>query len=413
MSFTSVLMYNAMNVVDRFLKYVAFDTQSDENSESLPSTAKQLILLDHLESELDSLGLYTRRAKCGYVFATLPSNIESNLKLAFLAHVDTSPAVSGKNIKPQIIKFDGKDVLLNKTENIYFSVNSFPEINNYVGQDIIFTDGTTLLGADDKAGVAEIVTALEYLIKHPEINHPEIRVAFTSDEEVGRGTEGFDVAEFGADIAYTVDGGALGEINYESFNASAGHIEINGVSVHPGDAYGKMINSVDVFNEFHSLLPVGERPNTTRDHEGFYMIDYVEGGVESLRAKYIIRDHDRTKFEERKAFFVSCAEKINAKYNKQVIKATVKDSYYNMKSVIDQHYYMIDNAITAFKASGIEPFILPIRGGTDGSGLSFMGLPTPNLSTGGHNFHGRFEYIPVNSMEKMVEVIVKLAEIYA
>lgn len=402
-----------MNVVDRFLKYVAFDTQSDENSESLPSTDKQLLLLDYLEGELKELGLYTRRSKCGYVYATLPSNIESDLKLAFLAHVDTSPAVSGENIKPQIINFCGEDVLLNDKEGIYFSVNSFPEINKYIGQDIIFTDGTTLLGADDKAGVAEIVSALEYLINHPEIKHPEIRIAFTSDEEVGRGTEGFDVDEFGADIAYTVDGGALGEINYESFNASAGHIEINGVSVHPGDAYGKMINSVDVFNEFHSLLPIDERPNTTKDHEGFYMIDYVEGGVESLKAKYIIRDHDSTKFEARKAFFMSCADKINAKYGRTVVKATVKDSYYNMKSIIDQHYYMIDNALKAFNDIGVEPFILPIRGGTDGSSLSFMGLPTPNLSTGGHNFHGRFEYIPVNSMEKMVEVIVRLAEIYA
>lgn len=402
-----------MNVVDRFLKYVAFDTQSDENSESLPSTDKQLLLLDYLEGELKELGLYMRRSKCGYVYATLPSNIESDLKLAFLAHVDTSPAVSGENIRPQIINFCGEDVLLNDKEGIYFPVNSFPEINKYIGQDIIFTDGTTLLGADDKAGVAEIVSALEYLINHPEIKHPEIRIAFTSDEEVGRGTEGFDVDEFGADIAYTVDGGALGEINYESFNASAGYIEINGVSVHPGDAYGKMINSVDVFNEFHSLLPVDERPNTTKDHEGFYMIDYVEGGVESLKAKYIIRDHDRTKFEARKAFFMSCADKINAKYGRAVVKATVKDSYYNMKNIIDQNYYMIDNALKAFNDIGVEPFILPIRGGTDGSSLSFMGLPTPNLSTGGHNFHGRFEYIPVNSMEKMVEVIVRLAEIYA
>lgn len=402
-----------MNIIDRFFKYVSFDTQSEEDSETLPSTAKQLVLLDYLENELKNMGVQTRRSKCGYVFATLPANSKSKIKLAFLAHVDTSPAVSGKNVSPQVIRYDGGDVLLNAKENIYFSESDFPEIKRYIGQDIIFTDGTTLLGADDKAGVAEIVSAIEYLLKHPEIERPEIRVAFTSDEEVGRGTEGFDVKEFGADYAYTVDGGELGELNYENFNACSGTITVNGVSVHPGDAYGKMINAIDVFNEFHSALPESERPNTTKDYQGFYMVESVSGGIESLKAKYIIRDHDADKFKARKEFFVGVAEKINAKYGKNVMDAVVTDSYYNMKEIVKNHYHLIDNAIAAFKTVGVTPIVLPIRGGTDGSHLSAEGLPTPNLSTGGHNFHGRFEYIPVRSMEKMVEVIIELAKIYA
>lgn len=402
-----------MNICDRFFKYVAFDTQSDEDSTTLPSTAKQLVLLDYLENELKGLGVETRRTKCGYVFATLPSNSASKIKLGFLAHVDTSPAVSGRDVKPQIIRYTGGDVLLNKKENIYFHESDFPEIKRYSGQDIIFTDGTTLLGADDKAGVAEIVSAVEYLLAHPEIERPEIRIAFTSDEEVGRGTEGFDVKEFGADYAYTVDGGELGELNYENFNACSGTVTVSGVSVHPGDAFGKMINAIDVFSEFHESLPDNERPNTTRDYQGFYMVEDVSGGIETLKAKYIIRDHDLQKFEDRKAFFVSQAEKINAKYGKHVIDATVTDSYFNMKEIIKNNYHLITNAKMAFENVGITPIVLPIRGGTDGSHLSFEGLPTPNLSTGGHNFHGRFEYIPVDSMEKMVEVIIELAKIYA
>lgn len=402
-----------MKIVDRFFNYVRFDTQSDDYSETLPSTAKQLDLLNYLEKELIDLGLKVQRTACGYVFATLPSNSSSNVKLAFLAHVDTAPAVSGKDVKPQIIKYMGGDVLLNREKNIYFPENDFPEIKKYLNEDIIFTDGTTLLGADDKAGIAEIVTAIEYLLAHPEIKHPEIRIAFTSDEEVGRGTEAFDVKEFGADFGYTIDGGELGDLNFENFNAASGLIEINGVSVHPGDAYQKMINAVDVFTEFHSLLPENERPNTTRGYQGFYMIDEVSGSVESLSARYIIRDHDMDKFRSRCAFFLEAAQKVNQKYGRTVVNATVKDSYFNMKEVIKNNYHLIDNAVNAFKNCGVEPLISPIRGGTDGAHLSFDGMPTPNLSTGGHNFHGRFEYIPVASMVKMVDVIVELAKIYA
>lgn len=402
-----------MKVVDRLFKYVSFDTQSDDYSETLPSTAKQLDLLNYLEKELTELGLSVKRSACGYVYATLPSNSKNTTKLAFLAHVDTSPAVSSANVKPQIIKYNGGDVLLNAEKNIYFSEEAFPEIKKYLGQDIIFTDGTTLLGADDKAGIAEIVTAVEFLLAHPEIKHPEIRIAFTSDEEVGRGTEGFDVKEFGADIGYTIDGGELGELNYENFNAASGLVEINGISVHPGDAFGKMINAVDVFAEFHALLPASERPNTTKGHQGFYMIDEIKGSIDSLIGRYIIRDHDMDIFRKRCEYFKECANKINAKYNKNIITATVKDSYFNMKEIIKNNYHLIDNAVKAFENCGIEPLILPIRGGTDGAHLSFAGMPTPNLSTGGHNFHGRFEYIPVNSMLKMVEVIVELSKLYA
>lgn len=402
-----------MNIIDRFFKYVSFDTQSDEDSLTLPSTAKQLALLDYLQDELKALGLTVTRSKCGYVYATLKANTDSKVRLAFLAHVDTSPAVSGASVKPQIIKYTGGDVLLNSAEKIYFSEKDFPEIKRYLGQDIIFTDGTTLLGADDKAGVAEIVSAVEFLLDNPTIPHPEIKLAFTSDEEVGRGTEDFDVKAFGADFAYTIDGGELGELNYENFNACSGNVVIKGISVHPGDAYGKMINAIDVFNEFHNMLPIDSRPNTTRDHEGFFMVESISGGIEELTAKYIIRDHDSQKFADKKAYFTKVADKINEKYGRTVVIATVKDSYYNMKNIIEKHYHLVDNAITAFKNCGVEPVILPIRGGTDGSHLSFAGLPTPNLSTGGHNFHGRFEYIPVQSMQKMTEVIVELARIYS
>lgn len=399
-------------VLDRFLKYISYDTQSDEESSTSPSTAKQLILLDELERELKELGAEVTRPSCGYVFARIPANTDSKKVLAFSAHVDTAPAVSGANIKPQIITYQGGDVLLNKEENIIFSAKSFPEINRYIGQQIVFTDGTTLLGADDKAGVAIIMTACEYMLSHPEFKHGEVKIAFTYDEEVGRGTEHFDVKEFGADYGYTVDGGELGELSYENFNAAAAVVNIRGVSVHPGEGYGKLINAIDLFSEFHSLLPIEERPSTTRDYQGFYMVNDVKGGVDELVAKYIIRDHDKATFEKRKKFFETCVAKINQKYGKDYIKLDLSDSYYNMREIVSQDMHLIDNALKAFEMEGITPFVVPTRGGTDGANLSFMGMPCPNLSAGGHNFHGRFEYIPVPSMEKMVSVILNIISLY-
>lgn len=402
-----------MTVLDRFLKYVSYDTQSDENSTTSPSTAKQLVLLKELEKELLALGLKAYSTKDGYVFATLPSNIKNAKKLAFISHTDTAPACSGKDVKPQIIKYVGKDVVLNQKLGVIFKKDAFPEINDYLGQDIVFTDGTTLLGADDKAGVAEIVSMLEYFIANPDVPRPEIKVAFTYDEEVGRGTEHFDVKEFGADFGYTVDGGQIGEISYENFNAAAATLTVKGISVHPGEAFGKMINAIDVFNDFHALLPESERPVSTKDRQGFYMIDEVKGDLENLTAKYIIRDHDKEIFETRKKYFVECAEKINKKYGDGVAFATVKDSYYNMKEKLKDSMHLVDNAVKAFESVGVKPLILPIRGGTDGAHLSFEGLPCPNLSTGGLNFHGRFEYIPVPSLFKMVDVLVEIAKSYA
>lgn len=401
------------SVLDRFLKYVSFDTQSDEDSLTSPSTEKQLLLLEELRKELVEMGLDVRTTEYGYVFATLPANVSAAPKIAFLAHTDTAPACSGKDVKPRIVKYEGGDVLLNEEENIIFRREDFPEIDSYVGQDVVFTDGTTLLGADDKAGVAEIMAMLEYFIAHPEVPHPEIRTAFTYDEEVGRGTEHFDVKEFGADFGYTVDGGVIGEISYENFNAAAATLKVRGLSVHPGDAYRKMINAIDVFNEFHSLLPASERPVSTKDRQGFYMVDSIDGDLEHLTAKYIIRDHDKDSFEARKRYFEDCTAKINVKYGKVVARAEIKDSYYNMKEKLADYMHLVTTAEDAFKSVGVEPKILPIRGGTDGAHLSFEGLPCPNLSTGGHNFHGRFEYIPVLSLEKMVKVLVKIAQNYS
>ncbi|MBQ7652765.1 MAG: peptidase T [Clostridia bacterium] len=400
-----------MAVLDRFLRYVSYDTQSDENSETSPSTEKQLELLKLLEKELKELGITVKVTDHGYVFGTLPSNVGSNVKIAFIAHTDTSPAASGENVKPQIIRYTGGEVKL--SDEVVFLEKSFPEINAYVGQDIVFTDGTTLLGADDKAGVAEIMSMLEYFVNNPHIPRPEIKVAFTYDEEVGRGTEHFNVSEFGADFGYTVDGGVIGEISYENFNAASGVLTVKGLSVHPGEAYGKMINAVDAFDYFHSLLPENERPVSTKDHEGFYMIDEVKGDLENLTAKYIIRDHDKEKFQAKKAYFEKCAEETNKKFGVGVASVKVKDSYYNMKEILSEYMHLVKTAENAFKKEGVKPLILPIRGGTDGAHLSFEGLPCPNLSTGGHNFHGRFEYIPVPSLEKMVKVLVDIASSYA
>lgn len=399
-------------VLDRFLKYISYDTQSDEESTTSPSTAKQLVLLDELEKELKALGIEVTRPSSGYVFARIPANTDSKKILAFSSHVDTAPAVSGANIKPQIITYNGGNVVLNEKENIIFDVEKFPEINRYLGQQIIFTDGTTLLGADDKAGVAIIMSACEYIQEHPEFKHGEVKIAFTYDEEVGRGTEHFDVQEFGADFGYTVDGGELGELSYENFNAAGATITIRGVSVHPGEGFGKLVNAIDLFSEFHSLLPTDQRPSTTKDYQGFYMVNDIKGGVDELVAKYIIRDHDKAKFIERKKYFTECVKKINEKYGHDYIELSLTDSYYNMREIVEKDMHLIDNAVKAFEMEGITPFIVPTRGGTDGANLSFMGMPCPNLSAGGHNFHGRFEYIPIPSMEKMVSVILNIISLY-
>lgn len=401
------------SVIEKFLKYVSYDTTSDEDSASYPSTEKQLVLLAELKNELADLGLDAKMDEHGYVTATLAANgTLSGKKICFISHVDTSPAVSGANVKPQIIRYEGGDVVLNEEKNVVFSAAEYPEISAYVGQQIIFTDGTTLLGADDKAGVAEIMTALEYLVSHPNVKHGEIKVAFTPDEEVGAGVKYFDVASFGADFGYTVDGGKLGEIEYENFNAAAATLTVNGTSIHPGEGKNKLKNAIEIFAEFQNSLPEKETPFYTSGYEGFYMASSVSGSVENLVAKYIIRDHDMTKFEAKKSTFVSIAEKLNEKYGAGTCVADVTDSYYNMSEIIKNNFHLIDNAKLAMEKAGVKPIVVPIRGGTDGATLSHRGLPCPNLSTGGHNFHGRFEYIPVQSMEKMVEVILNLAEIY-
>lgn len=400
-------------VTERFLKYVSYDTTSDEDSDTYPSTAKQLTLLAELKRELDELGLETQMDEHGYVTATLAANgTLSGKTICFISHVDTSPAVSGANVKAQIVDYKGGDVLLNKDKNIVLSAADYPEIESYVGQKIIVTDGTTLLGADDKAGVAEIMAAMDYLTKHPDVEHGEIKVAFTPDEEVGAGVKYFDAKSFGADFGYTVDGGKLGEIEYENFNAAAATLTVNGTSIHPGEGKGKLKNAIEIFAEFQSLLPPEQTPFYTSGYEGFFMASSVSGGVESLTAKYIIRDHDRKKFEDKKALFASLADKINDKHGRNTAVATISDSYYNMSEIIKNNFHLIENAKTAMKQAGVDPIIVPIRGGTDGATLSHMGLPCPNLSTGGHNFHGRFEYIPVPSMEKMVEVILNLVQLY-
>jgi len=404
-----------MNPVERFLRYVRYDTTSDPHApeEKYPSTEKQLILLETLKNELLALGLEAEMDSYGYVTATLPANVENAPTLGFLAHADTSPAVSGANVNPRIITYAGGDILLDKAGEYKIPVSENPELAHYVGQDLIVTDGTTLLGADDKAGVAEIMSMLAYFIAHPEIPHGKVRVAFTPDEEVGRGTDYFSVDAFGADFAYTVDGGELGEIEYENFNAAAAKLEITGVSVHPGSAKNKMKNAIEMFSAFHEALPKNETPATTEGYEGFYMADEVEGGVEHLVAHYIIRDHHRPTFEQRKAHFLAIADRLNQIYGGSYIKATVTDSYYNMEEVISSHMHLIESAKKVMTDAGVTPRICPIRGGTDGARLSYMGLPCPNLSTGGLNFHGRQEYIPVASLTKMTEILIGLVRHYA
>lgn len=401
-------------VVEKFLSYVRIDTQSDENSSSFPTTAKQHDLAELLVNELEKMGaeeIVYDKEHC-YVYASIPAAEGCGDKpvLGFISHMDTSPAVSGKNVNPGIIEnYDGRDILLNKKENIVMRVEDFPELSEYVGKKLIVTDGTTLLGADDKAGVAEIMTMAEYLLNHREIPHGKIRIGFTPDEEVGAGADHFNVELFGADYAYTVDGGKIGELEYENFNAAGAKVTFNGRSVHPGDAKNKMINALLLAMEFQGMLPVFENPMYTEKYEGFYHLDSLDGNVERAVADYIIRDHDKEKFELKKKTFLGVGRYMNEKYGEGTVMIDLKDSYYNMREIIEKHMHLIENARAAMEAVGIEPCVVPIRGGTDGARLSYMGLPCPNLCTGGHNFHGRFEYICIESMEKIVEILVKLA----
>lgn len=405
-----------MTVIDRFLKYVTFDTQSDENTGVTPSTAKQMVFAKYLQQELQELGLEEISLdENGYLFATLPANIDRPVPVVgFIAHMDTSPDMSGENVKPRIVEnYDGTDIVLCNKENIVLSPSQFPELLDHKGEDLIVTDGHTLLGADDKAGIAEIVSAVAYLKEHPEIKHGKIRIGFNPDEEIGLGAHKFDVQKFGAKWAYTMDGGEVGELEFENFNAAAAKIVIKGRNVHPGYAKNKMINSMLVANEFISMLPADETPATTEGYEGFYHLVGMKGEVEQSELSYIIRDHDREKFESRKAFVADCANKINAKYGSEIVAVELKDQYYNMRQEVEPLMHIIDIAFGAMKEAGVEPKVKAIRGGTDGAQLSFKGLPCPNIFAGGLNFHGRYEFVPVQSIEKAVKVIVKIAELTA
>lgn len=403
-------------VQDRFIRYAKIDTQSDSNSDTCPSSKKQLHLAKELVKELNALGLQNVSLdQNGYVMATLPSNTDKEIPvIGFIAHMDTAPDASGKGVNPQIHKnYDGKDILLNKEKNIILSPDDFPELLNYIGQDIITTDGTTLLGADDKAGIAEIITAIEYLVKNPDLPHGTIKLCFTPDEEIGRGADKFDVKKFGANFAYTIDGGEIGELEYENFNASMAKIKIHGRNVHPGTAKNQMINSMMIAMELHAMLPVNERPEYTEGYEGFYMLMSFNGTVEETELLYIIRDHDMDKFRKKNEIIQKATEFLNNKYGENTIEMDLKDQYYNMKEKIEPVKHIVDRVEQAMKDTGIKPKIKAIRGGTDGSRLSYMGLPTPNIFTGGHNFHGKYEYIPIQSMEKAVMLILKLIDNYA
>lgn len=405
-----------MTLIDRFFKYVSFDTQSDENSETTPSTAKQLNLARYLEKELKELGFDdVELDQYGYVYATLPANTDKKLPtIGFIAHMDTAPDASGASVKPRIVeKYDGGDILLNKEENVILSPIQFPELLAHQGEDLIVTDGTTLLGADDKAGIAEIVSAMVYLKEHPEIKHGKIRIGFNPDEEIGLGAHKFDVEKFGCDFAYTMDGGEVGELEYENFNAASAKVHVKGVNVHPGTAKDKMINSIRVANEFISLLPTDEVPECTENYEGFYHLIGMQGEVEKTTVSYIIRDHDREIFESRKKNVLLWADKLNKKYGKGTVTVELKDQYYNMKEKIEPVKHIIDIAYKAMQEAGVTPVIHAIRGGTDGAQLSFRGLPCPNIFAGGMNMHGRFEYVPVQSMEKAMNVVIKICELVA
>ncbi len=404
-----------MNVVDRFLEYVKFDTQSDELTNLTPSTPGQMVFAQYLEGKLNELGLKdVSLDENGYLMATLPSNMNEEVPtIGFIAHLDTSPDMSGRHVNPRIVKnYDGNDIVLNAEKEIVLSPNQFPELLHYVGQDLIVTDGNTLLGADDKAGIAEIITAVEYLMAHPEIKHGDIRIAFNPDEEIGLGAHKFDVEKFGADWAYTMDGGEIGELEYENFNAAVAKVTFKGRNVHPGYAKHKMINSLRVATQFAIMLPRWETPEHTEGYEGFYHLIGIEGGVEQTVLTYIIRDHDRDRFERRKKEFEHLTRKINKEFP-DCASLELKDQYYNMREKIEPVMHVIEIAEQAMRNADVTPKVVPIRGGTDGAQLSFKGLPCPNIFAGGLNFHGRYEFVPIPSMEKATQVIVEIAKLVA
>lgn len=405
-----------MTLVERFLKYVSFDTQSNEETNVTPSTEGQMVFARYLKEELEELGLEEISLdENGYLFATLPANTDKEVPVVgFIAHMDTSPDMSGKNVSPRIVaNYDGGDILLNSAENIVLSTECFPELLDHKGEDLIVTDGTTLLGADDKAGIAEIVSAIVYLKEHPEIKHGKIRIGFNPDEEIGLGAHKFDVEKFGCDWAYTMDGGEVGELEFENFNAASAKVVFKGRNVHPGYAKNKMINSIRVANQFMSMLPAEETPEHTEGYAGFYHLVGISGEVEQTTVSYIIRDHDRARFEERKKNMEALVGKINAEYGEGTAVLELHDQYYNMREKIEPVMHVIDIAFKAMQEAGVKPAVKAIRGGTDGAQLSFKGLPCPNIFAGGLNFHGRFEFVPIQSMEKAMQVVVKIAQLVA
>ncbi|HLW08712.1 MAG TPA: peptidase T [Marinilabiliaceae bacterium] len=405
-----------MNLLERFFEYISFDTQSDENTGMTPSTLGQFVFAKHLVEELKQIGLEDAKVdKNGYVMATLPANVSEDCPVVgFIAHLDTSPDFTGKHVKPMLVRnYDGKDIALDKEAGIFLKPEEFPELKKYIGQDLITTSGHTLLGADDKAGIVEIITAMEYLVKHPEIKHGKIRIAFTPDEEIGQGADKFDVEEFGADFAYTIDGGEIGELEFENFNAAVAKVTVFGRNVHPGYARGKMRNSMRIANQFIGMLPRHETPEHTEGYEGFYHLISFNGDVEKTELTFIIRDFKTDRFADRKREMEHLANKINTEFGSDTVKLEIRDQYYNMREMIEPVMHIVDLAQKAMEDVGVTPIIRPIRGGTDGARLSYMGLPTPNIFAGGHNFHGRFEFIPVQSMQKAVDVIVRISELVA
>ena len=402
-------------ILDRFLRYIAIDTQADPNSETQPSAAKELNLSRLLCDELTAMGVQAELDEYGYVMATIPSNCGKDVPaIGFIAHVDTAPDAAGACTNPQIIEnYDGSDIPLKGVEGLALKVSDFPEMLAYKGQTLITTDGTTLLGADDKAGIVEIMDAVQYIVNHPEFKHGEIKIGFTPDEEIGRGVVKFDVAKFGAKYAYTMDGGAIGELEYENFNAAGATVKIQGRNIHPGYAKGKMLNAILIGMELNALLPVEQRPEYTTGYEGFYHIIGFNGTVEEATFSYIIRDHDMGLYEDKKAYMRKCVDFINEKYGEGVATVEIKHQYYNMRKEVEPHYHIVEKAKKAMEMEGIVPNIKPIRGGTDGANLSFMGLPCPNIFAGGHNFHGKMEFVPLESMEKASKVILNIISLYA
>ena len=402
-------------LIDRFLRYVAVDTQSNPESESQPSAAEELDLLKMLRDELIAMGVEATLDEWGYVMATIPSNCGKDVPaVGFIAHADTAPDASGADIHPQIIEnYDGSDIELKGVPGLSLKVSEFPELEMYKGQTLITTDGTTLLGADDKAGIAEIMNAVQYIVEHPEFKHGDIKIGFTPDEEIGRGVVKFDVAKFGAKYAYTLDGGQVGELEYENFNAAAATVTIQGRNVHPGTAKGKMKNAILIGMELNALLPIEQRPEYTSGYEGFFHLISFKGEVETATFSYIIRDHDMALYEQKKAYMQKCVDFINEKYGEGTATVEIKHQYYNMRKEVEPHYHIVEKAMKAMEMEGIVPKIQPIRGGTDGANLSFMGLPCPNIFAGGHNFHGKMEYVPLESMEKASKVILNIISLYA